>query len=229
MSGELKAQSNDSSRLKRTWIFISTHHEVIGVVLTFASVILAVLATVAAFWAVHSQNASNRELANQQNAINRELANQQNFFQFYQQWESDEMQERRARLATALLANRQPNQLDDSPLVFLETLSHASNQKLVDHDLTWNAFYTDLTSYWAAAREYALKVRKEENCECVFSELEKANNEFVAQASSKKGKSAASKEEHDAAVTRFLQWEANRRLAAQSITENNRADKTSTP
>src|SRR5215207_3155079 len=67
------------------WRFLSRHHEALGVLLAF-------VATAAAIWAVKTQN-----------DVTRELATQQNFFQFYEQWESEGMQERRARLAAELL------------------------------------------------------------------------------------------------------------------------------
>src|SRR3954470_21910033 len=54
-----------------------------------------------------------------QNRATRQLNSQQLFFQFYNQWESDGMQERRARLAADLLNNSTPENIDDSPLVFL--------------------------------------------------------------------------------------------------------------
>jgi len=204
--------------LTNVWTFIKTHHEPLGVLLTFWSVLLALVATTAAFWAVSAQNKASRE-----------LASQQNFLQFYQQWESEGMQERRARLAATLLESSTPTEIDDSPLVFLETLSNATNKHITDHDLTWNAFYYDLTNYWAAASEYAKKLRIDENCECIFRELETTNDLFVAEAKLKQGGKIASKEQHEASVRRFLQWEVKRQLNATEDRREVKAEDSSKP
>src|ERR1700749_3928278 len=65
----------------RLWRWLYKHHEVLTVIASWAGVIAAISLVV---W---------------QNKVARDTASQQNFMQFYQQWESDGMQERRARLA----------------------------------------------------------------------------------------------------------------------------------
>jgi len=112
------------------------------------------------------------------------------------------MQERRARLAAALLENPVPIDLDDSPLVFLETLSKATSAESTDYDLVWTTFFYDLTNYWAAAKSYALETRKSEKCECIF--VEKMSKRFVDKPVSEHPKQQRSAEEEQESVKRFL-------------------------
>jgi len=194
---ELRSRLRGSMRISWRWLY--KHHEVLTVIASWAGVIAAISLVV---W---------------QNKVARDTASQQNFMQFYQQWESDGMQERRARLAAALLANPVPKDLDDSPLVFLETLSKATSDESTDYDLVWTTFYYDLTNYWAAAKSYALETRKSEKCECIFEELEKMSKRFVEKPVSKHPKQQRSPEEEQESVKRFLNWEVNRRLTQSEL------------
>jgi hypothetical protein len=176
------------------WRFIGRHHEILTVILAF-------VATLAAIWAVTTQN-----------MISRELATQQNFLQFYEQWESEGMQGRRARLAAELLRNSTPDNIDDSPLVFLETLSNATKRGLLDRELVWTTFYVDLTSYWAAAQPYVQESRSREQCPCIFEELEALSKQFATEEARRRGQEA-SLIGHDAeSVRRFLELERKRQL-----------------
>jgi hypothetical protein len=182
--------------LKWTWRFIGSHHEALLVVLTF-------IATIAAIWAVRTQN-----------GVSRELATQQNFFLFYEQWESDGMQERRARLAAELLENSTPDTVDDSPLVFLETLSDAEKRGLLDRQLVFTTFYVDVTSYWAAAQHYAQSERSKEKCTCIFEELEHLSQRLDQQARSE-GQSESSIGHDTESVRRFLELERKRQIVGK--------------
>jgi hypothetical protein len=188
------------SPLKVFWRFVSKYHEPIAVLVAIAATFVA-MATV---WL--------------QNETSKELAKKQNFFQFYQQWESDGMQERRARLAATLLKNRKPEELDDSPLVFLETLSKATKDESTDYGLVWTTFYYDLTNYWAAAKEYADDLRAKENCKCFYEELEKMSERFINEPVSEHPKQSGTEEEQRNSVDRFLKWEMNRKLTPQDFT-----------
>lgn len=185
-------------RSSLTWI--GRHHEKLTVLLVFLTTIAAIVSTFVAIWAVRTQN-----------KVSRELATQQNFLQFYEQWESEGMQVRRARLAAELLENPAPENIDDSPLVFLETLSSATKRGLVDRELVWNTFYVDVTSYWAAAEPYVQKTRLREQCRCMFEELETLSKQLAADEAKKLGNGPSIG--HDAeSVRRFLELERKRQL-----------------
>jgi hypothetical protein len=51
-----------------------------------------------------------------------------------------------------IMENPNAELIDDSPLVFLETLSDATDRDAVDFDLMWTTFYIDAASYWTAAQ-----------------------------------------------------------------------------
>jgi hypothetical protein len=161
----------------RIWRFIGRHHETLGLVLAFVATLAAIVAALAAIWSVNTQN-----------MVSRELATQQNFLQFYEQWESDGMQERRAHLAAELLENPTPENIDDSPLVFLETLSNATKRGLLDRELVWTTFYVDVTSYWAAAEPYIQKTRLREQCPCIFEELEALSKQLANEEALRRGR-----------------------------------------
>ena len=146
-----------------------------------------------------------------QNKISREMAIQQNFMQFYQQWESDGMQERRARLAQALLQESTPTELDDSPLLFLETLSHATRRGLTDRELVWTTFSVDIQSYWPAAQKYVDQIRATEKCKCLYEELEALYWEFERRESQRRGESGALIGRDPESIRRFLNWEKQRK------------------
>jgi hypothetical protein len=176
------------------WHSIGKHHEIVTVILAFVG-------TWVAIWAVATQN-----------KISRELATQQNFLQFYEQWESDGMQERRARLAAELLRDSTPERIDDSPLVFLETLSNATKRGLVDRELVWTTFYVDVTSYWAAAKAYTRRTRFREQCPCIFEELEALSKQLVDKEAQRRGQNVSLIRLDTASVRRFLELERKRQL-----------------
>jgi len=183
------------------WHFIRRHHEPLSVVLAFVATLAAIVATAAAIWSVKTQN-----------MVSRQLATQQNFLQFYEEWESEGMQERRAHLAAELLENPTPENIDDSPLVFLEILSNATKRGLLDRELVWTTFYVDLTSYWAAAQPYIQRTRLREQCPCIFEELEAFSKQLANEEARRRGQTA-SLIGHDAdSVRRFLELERKRQL-----------------
>ena len=187
-----------TSPIRKAWGFITAHNQALLVILTFPAIVAAFAGTFAAIWAVRTQN-----------NVSRELARQQSFFLFYEQWESEGMQERRARLASELLENPTPQNPDDSPLVFLETLADAERRGLLDRQLVFNTFYVDATSYWAAARLYAETERKQEKCSCIFKELQDLSDRLDQQ-SRDQGESESLIGHDSTAVHRFLELERKR-------------------
>jgi hypothetical protein len=146
-----------------------------------------------------------------QNRATRELNSQQLFLQFYNQWEAEDMQQRRARLASALLADPTTRDIDDAPLVFLETVAHCARRGLLDHDLVWTTFSVDISNYWFAAQNYVTHVRKSEADPELFRELQTAHDSFTDDQARRKGAERSRVGRDPASVRRFLEWEARRK------------------
>jgi hypothetical protein len=153
-----------------------------------------------------------------QNSLTREITKQQFFLQFYQQWESDEMQTRRADLAESLLKNPIPANIDDSPLLFLETLAEASKRGLIDRDLMWTTFSVDVINYWAAAQPYVKRIRQEEQCSCLFAELEGLHNRLLDE-SRRRGEQQSLFGRDEGSIHRFLEWEKRRKSTESNLKE----------
>jgi len=141
----------------------------------------------------------------------RHSTEQQVFFVFYQQWESEGMQARRARLSESLSKTTIPNDIDDSPLVLLETLGNASRRGLIDEELLWTTFSFDVEGYWLNAQPYVHRVRQEEHCDCLFTELQSLYERFVRRDVQLEGKSSIDPNDKDA-IQRFLKWEKRRKM-----------------
>jgi len=107
------------------------------------TMLAAWVAVIAAFLAVGIQTSATRK-----------LTKQQFFLQLYAQWESADMQQRRADLATVLLGSPATVEIDDSVFVFLETLAHCTRRGLVDQQLVWTTFSIDVSGYWPAVQDY---------------------------------------------------------------------------
>jgi len=146
----------------------------------------------------------------QQLQLTKHSTEQQVFFVFYQQWESEGMQARRARLSDSLSKTTIPNEIDDSPLVLLETLGNASRRGLIDEDLLWTTFSFDVEGYWLNARPYVDRVRGE-GCDCLFRELQSLYERFVQKDVQLAGKSSIDPNDKDA-TQRFLKWEKRRKM-----------------
>jgi hypothetical protein len=102
----------------------------------------------------------------------RNLNRVQLFLQLSAQYESTDMHHKRAKLAKTLLADRTSYQLDDTVLVFFETLGHLTRVKYLDTDLVSTAFSVDVCNYWSALEPYIAHVRKELSDNTMFCEFE---------------------------------------------------------
>jgi len=139
----------------------------------------------------------------------KELTALQTFLQLAATWESDQMHRKRAQLARTLLANRHAMDLDDSVLVFFETLAHMIRRGIVDRELTWDTFRVDLCGYWSAVEHYARRVRIDLLDPLLFAGMEELSKEFC----SGRPRSSASKNGvmlTDSAIIHFLEWESRR-------------------
>lgn len=140
----------------------------------------------------------------------KQLASIQLFLQLATQWDSANMQQKRARLARRLLADRAAVDLDDTALVFLETLAHMVKRGLVDRDLVWTTFSIDVSSYRAVVRHYIDYERKRKSDPTLFEELEALSQSFAVHDQVSRGAGESQLGFTRSALESFLQWEACR-------------------
>jgi hypothetical protein len=145
-----------------------------------------------------------------QNRAAKQLASLQLFLQLAGQWDSWDMHRKRAQLARTLLADRKALRLDDTVLVFFETLAHMVRRDLVDHDLVWTTFWVDVCSYWAAVDHYVCHARREFSDPTLFEEIEWLNKWFMQEDRRLHGASSSRIGVTESAVDHFLQWESCR-------------------
>lgn len=117
-----------------------------------------------------------------QNRASKQLANLQLFLQFVTQYESGDMQRRRVKLANQLLSEPTPLNIDDSVLMFFETVAHMTRRKFLDEDCVWNSFGVDIYCYWDAVHFYVLHLRERFSSPGLFEEMEALSNTFLKRA-----------------------------------------------
>lgn len=140
-----------------------------------------------------------------QNRSAKRLTCLQLFLQLAAQYDSDEMQRRRAQLSKKLLQNPKTLDVEDTLLVFFENLALMSRLKLLDRRLVWNSFSVDVCSYWFALKHYVMHVRQVFKDDEFFCEFEELNKRLLRKQApdSQVGMNQAS-------VEQFLNWEALR-------------------
>lgn len=141
----------------------------------------------------------------------KQLASLQLFLQLAAQWDSADMQQKRARLARKLLDDPTAVDLDDTALVFLETLAHMVRRRLVDRDLVWTTFSIDVSSYWPVARHYVEHIRQAMSDPTLFEELETLSKSFATNDQVPRGASRSQIGFTPSALESFLEWEAARK------------------
>ena len=104
--------------------------------------------------------------------------------------------------------NREELNLDDTVLVFFETLAHMERQRIIDPNLVKTTFVVDISGYWQATKHYIMHVRKQFCDDRFFEEMEKLSDrlwrEYTAlNCESKIGAPGDT-------VRQFLEWEAHR-------------------
>src|SRR6266404_6616600 len=83
-----------------------------------------------------------------QNRAAKVLARRQLFLQLAAQYDSEYFQQKRAALARKLSNDRTNLDLDDTVLVFFETMAHMEREGMIDSDLVKTTFVVDICSYW---------------------------------------------------------------------------------
>lgn len=146
-----------------------------------------------------------------QNRAAKRLVGVQLFLQIAAQWESVDFQRKRAQLARTLLADRQALEIDETALVFLETLAHMTGRGLLDRELVWNTFSFDVCSYWAAVIHYVRHVRERFSDPTLFEEMEALNKRFLDDGERlRHGETTSTIGLSDSAIGDFLLWESRR-------------------
>lgn len=95
-----------------------------------------------------------------QNRSAKKLTCLQLFLHVAAQYDSTEMNQRRSRLATQLLLESHPLEIDDTLLVFFENVALMLKKRLLDPDLVHNTFSFDVISYHAALETYVKATRQ---------------------------------------------------------------------
>jgi hypothetical protein len=138
----------------RIWNFLKRHAAPLGVVLAF-------LATLAAFATVHIQHQDQKELIRVQVAI-----------EMVKFFDSSEMRRARRGFAMELLNADSGTIVEDRVLDFYETLALYSDQDRIDDDSVYTNFAHSIENYWAAARDRVLAMRKRDDDEEFYAGFE---------------------------------------------------------
>lgn len=148
----------------------------------------------------------------------RRLTSLQLFLQLIAQYESTFMHRKRASLAHTLLSDPKTLKLDDTVLMFFETLGHLNRRGFIDLDLVWNSFGVDVCYYWPALRHYVTHIRKGQDDITIFWEFEKMKKRLSIHKPWKgpSPNSLATDPTSDK-VEEFLQWETLRAGNPQGV------------
>ena len=165
--------------------------------------------TAATAWGIWASVVVAMAILHIQNRTTKELTGLQTFLQLSAMWEATQMQSKRAILARKLLANRNDLDLDDSVLIFFETLAHMVSRNAIDRDLVWNMFHIDLCCYWVSVRHFVLHVRKELSNPLLFAKMEELNNRF-RNAGIAIAECHCPQDLSDLSILHFLEWESRR-------------------
>jgi hypothetical protein len=145
-----------------------------------------------------------------QNRAVKKLASMQMFLQLVQQYDSDEMRDRRKLLSEFLQRNPTPTEFDDSVLCFLETLAHMTRRKLLDQELVLTHFSIDICVYWSATENFIRELRERCGDKTLYEELEWLNSKFGGCKFFRSGLSGHSLNVNEAVRDHFLKTESTR-------------------
>jgi len=152
-----------------------------------------------------------------QNRATKRLTSIQLFIQLAAQYDSEDMQRARARLAAKLLSDPTTVEINDSLLVFYENIAILDRRKLLDSGLMRNTFSIDVRNYWLALRHYVEHVRNtlgdSVGGTVFYLEFEQLNDRFVKEAQSPENSAQSSLPEASLttdAVQKFLHLEVLR-------------------
>ncbi len=144
-----------------------------------------------------------------QNRSNRKTMGLQLYNQLAAQWDSNEMQNRRSRLALRLLRKPERIDIEDSILVFFENIGHLTRKGLLDKELIWNTYSIDIAHYWLACQAYVLHTRSQFKCEEMYKEFESLNR-LMQDVTAEVTGSSASLQISPSSVQHFLKLESRR-------------------
>ena len=144
-----------------------------------------------------------------QNRSARRLLGFQLFAQMATQYDSQEMQRVRSRLADTLLADKAPLQIDETLLVHYENLALLVRRGLIDRQLVWNLYSYDAPRYWLASRDYVQVARKKYSEPSLFEEFEGLAKWFRSSKRSPLGTPLGSREITPDNLLEFLRSESN--------------------
>jgi len=148
-----------------------------------------------------------------QNKKAKELTCLQLYLKLAAQYDSPEMNIRRARLATKLLADPKTIDIDVSLLVFYENVGLMLERDLLDIDLVHNFFGYDVLHYWHLLEHYVEYSRTFDGTLYIYFEYLKDRTTKFGEDKFKnnpKFKNINNVSEHD-----FLQYEIRRELATK--------------
>jgi hypothetical protein len=163
-----------------------------------------------------------------QNKKQKELTCLQLYLKLSSQYESPEMNIRRARLATKLLKDPETLDIDDTLLVFYENIGLMLERDLLDIDLVDNVFGYDVRHYWDLLKHYIEYARKFDDTLYIYFEYLK--NETTKHAIKKYKKSLKYKNILSISKTDFLQFEIRRELEAKpALSKSSKVPKPASP
>lgn len=142
-----------------------------------------------------------------QNKATKLLMSRQLFLELAAEWDSSYMQQKRAQLAKTLLEKSDGLQLDDTVLIFFETLAHMERKGIIDPELVKTTFVVDISFYWLATRHYVFHIRDKLSEDRFFEEMAELSDRLYREYTAL---NPSSKIGHPSALRDFLEWEARR-------------------
>ena len=141
----------------------------------------------------------------------KQLTSLQLFVQMRGEYESSNMQVKRAKIAQKLLADPKSLEVDDSVLLFFETLGDLTHRNFLHKDLVWTTFGYDVCFYWPALRHYVCHVRSKMSDNTAFCEFEKLHKKLSRHKGwEKAAPSSAITAPTPDSIKEFLTWESLR-------------------
>ncbi|MFA6544641.1 MAG: DUF4760 domain-containing protein [Limisphaerales bacterium] len=118
------------------------------------------------------------------------------------------MHRKRAKLARTLLADPNTRHLDDTVLVFFETLGHLTRRGYIEPSLVLATFSIDVCNYWHALRPYITHIRRDLSDDTIFYEFERLHKQLSRDREwEREAPRSAAASPTPAAIAEFLRWE----------------------
>lgn len=163
-----------------------------------------------------------------QNKKAKELTCLQLYLQLSAQYDSPEMNIRRARLAEKLLNDPETLDIDDTLLVFYENVGLMLERDLLDIDLVDNVFGYDVRHYWHSLEHYVKYARKFDDTLYIYFEYLK--DRTTKHGEDKYKKNLKYKNVHNISKNDFLQFEIRREIGGKpALSKSSKIPKTTLP